>query len=160
MSRFLNLLRPRGTELPGETQQIALKEFPQAMQESGLRWWKPDMDVPLHGRRLLIGVATYSLADMRLLDLVEGYRQSVGSQPPGRGRGILNIDVIDVAACRRPSDFATYIPGITKVFATPVVGLWEEGALQKALSGAQARELISSLCNFSLPTDRPVESAG
>lgn len=79
----------------------------------------------------MIGVATYSLDELRLLDVLE----SKLSNQAGRSE---TIHLFDVSACSEMGDFELYIPAIGKVFQTPVVGLWEDGVLRYKAQGASA----------------------
>ncbi|MFO0841710.1 MAG: hypothetical protein U0797_04810 [Gemmataceae bacterium] len=69
----------------------------------------------------MIGVATWSVQDMRWLDALSGW----ATLHPN----LVRIDVFNVAECKSPQEFAHYIPEIGKVFNTPVVGLWFGGHL-------------------------------
>src|SRR5206468_3383246 len=70
MTAFYDLFLSRRDLMPGEQQRVIEQEFPGVVARSALRWWSPHSVVPASGTRLVIGVASYSDADMRLLDLV------------------------------------------------------------------------------------------
>jgi hypothetical protein len=103
---------------------------------------------------LLIGVATYSLGDLELLDQVQDF---LAKKPAMHD---LSVEVFDVSECRKHGDFKNYIPSLGKVFQTPVAGLWDRGELREQKTGAAARELILSVCNSSLTSEPPMEHAG
>jgi hypothetical protein len=118
----------------------------------------------------VIGVATYSGPDMRLLDLVqqavtrETARTMAGARAPteeapfgvlGLGQRLpepLRVEVFSVLACQSHEDFDLYVPGIGQVFQTPVVGLWVNGTLSEKCWGAPARDLVARVCGFD-PSD-------
>src|SRR5262249_27284589 len=103
--------------------------------ESRLHWWSPGNPVCERGKRLLIGVATYSEYDMRLLDLLD--------DALGESRcSSIHVDVFDVLDCPTMDDFDRYVPGVGIVLQTPVVGVWENGVLKDKGSGAPAREKL------------------
>ena len=72
-----------------EQQQKAREEFPSLVVQAGLHLWKPGDAIAEQGTRFLIGVGTYCLYDMRLLDaLVEA-----------RASGKTGKDRLDVFDC-------------------------------------------------------------
>jgi hypothetical protein len=81
----------------------------------------------------LIGVAPYSAYDLKLLEVLNELPLDPASD---------RIDVFDVLACQKQEDFEKYVPGIGKVFQTPVVGIWGNGKLEETNSGHSAREQL------------------
>ena len=113
-----------------------------------LRLWSPGDPVPSEGNRLLIGVATWSPYDMKLLDAVSETR------PPH-----LLVDVFTVTDFVSPGSFEPYVPGIANVFHTPVVGLWFNGRLVEKASGKAGRELVTRVCGLDLSdVERPLST--
>jgi hypothetical protein len=86
----------------------------------------------------LIGVATYSEPDLRLLDLLGEVLERGDENAP-------DIEVFNTLDCHSPDDFDKYIPGIGKVFQTPVVGAWQNGVLKAKASGQSARDLLGQM---------------
>jgi hypothetical protein len=85
---------------------------------------------------MLLGIAPYSLPDLELLDaLKESHRQNSTSSQ--------RVQVFDVLSCTNANDFDQYVPGIGRVYQTPVVGIWENGVLVQKATGLKARQLIS-----------------
>src|SRR5262245_12157703 len=132
MTHFSDL--PHSPALPavengllGEWQKQLDALFPVAVADSPLRLWAPGDPIPSTGRRLLIGVATWSAQDLALLD---GVADSLEIPAPG-----LTIEVFNVADCTSPAAFERYIPGISRVFHTPVAGVWSDGQLIESASG-------------------------
>jgi hypothetical protein len=115
--------------------------FPTIVSRSPLHLWSPGDPIPRQGNRLLIGVATWSASDMRLLDAIA---QALHERAPA-----LAVDVFNVAECRAPADFDRYVPGIGAVLQTPVVGLWSEGRLVEKASGFAGRELAARTCGLA-----------
>src|SRR5262249_50610849 len=103
---------------------------------SRLNWWRRGMQIPSQGKRLLIGVAPYSAADLQLLDATNEVLAQARGEP-------IRVDVFNVLECQSMADFDSYLPGIGPVYQTPVAGLWEEGVLRETASGRAARELIA-----------------
>jgi hypothetical protein len=113
--------------------------FPELVaRNSRLHLWEPDAPIPSTGRRLLIGVATWSGYDMALLDLLG--QETVSDS--------VRIEVFDTAQCHSQADFDRIIPGIGRVFHTPVVGLWVDGVLTENASGAAGRDLVARVCGL------------
>jgi hypothetical protein len=127
-----NAARPKAWE----DSDWADERFPEVVAESPFHLWQPGDPVPRQGLRLLIGVATWSGYDMRLLDVV--------AEAAADGRGE-TIEVFNTAECKDPRDFARYIPSRAKVLHTPVVGEWREGVLAWSGSGESAQEHVTRL---------------
>lgn len=122
---------------PAEAQDNARLQFPELVASSTLKLWKPGDPVHAEGVRILVGVAAdYSRPDLELLDQLHDAKLQ-------KRRGIFHIDVFNVSECRKMDDFEHYIPGIGKVYQTPVVGIWEMGHITQRSSGAEARVLLS-----------------
>lgn len=160
MNHFTQLFFSHPELSPGERQRAVERELPSQVDQSLLHWWSPEPP-PVH-RRLLIGFASYSRYDMRLLDLICGAlevsaqaRHHVAPAIPLGGFGLVRlppqparVGVFSVLDCKSQSDFDKYIPGIGSVLQTPVVGLWVDGVLQKRATGAAGRALIADELNF------------
>ena len=141
MIKFHDLLQPRDGLSVGELQESAKRSFPLLVDKSTFKSWSPGKPTSSQGKRLLIGVATYSEADLKLLDLLEEVLQ-------GRAENTLSIDLFNTLDCKSHDDFDNYIPGIGKVFQTPVAGLWENGVLKEKAWGKSARDLIAQVCQL------------
>lgn len=139
MNRFAELFRRRTAPPPGQIYADDRSAvFPEVVSHSPrLRLWDKNAGVPSSGRFLLVGVATWSGYDMKLLDVLES--------TPG---GPEVIGVFDTADCRSNEDFEARIPGIGTVFQTPVVGLWENGHLVASASGHAARKIAFEACSI------------
>lgn len=139
MNRFLELFRHHTAPPPG---QIYADDrsvlFPEVVSHSPrLTLWGKNDSVPATGRFLLVGVATWSGYDMKLLDALE--------QTPG---GPDAIGVFDTTDCQSNDDFEARIPGIGAVFQMPAVGLWENGMLVARGSGHEGREIAFRACGI------------
>src|SRR4051812_13634623 len=105
------------------------------VERYGLAWF-PDHPITARpGRRLVLGVAGWSIYDVRLLSFV---RDAVASnaQPD------LHVAVFDVDELPSSVELQRIFPGIGEVFHTPVAAYWEAGQLKEATSGFAARQLI------------------
>ncbi len=95
--------------------------FSAAVAGSPFHLWSPGDPIPERGTRVLLGVATWSGYDMRLLDVVDkAVTESTSAAP--------KVDVFNMADCKRPGAFQKYIPQLRQVFHSPVAGVWREGA--------------------------------
>ncbi|HKE55315.1 MAG TPA: hypothetical protein VKB46_01395 [Pyrinomonadaceae bacterium] len=135
MKTFLSLLD--GDAPPSQQQALASKELPQRLAESKLRNWSPGMPISGQGERVLIGIATWSIYDLKLLDSVQ---DSTVRFPTDRV-----IDVFDVDQCKSSEDFDLYVPGIGMVYQTPIVGVWRQGVKVSSAWGASGRELLKEI---------------
>jgi hypothetical protein len=124
------------------------RRFAAVVEQSAFQLWRPGQPIPRHSVRLLIGVATGSGYDMRLLDVIE--------ERMGRGPSALpQVDVFDVADCPRPEDFQRYIPTLRDVSETPVAGIWFGGQLTWRGQGQPARDQIARM--FGAASNQIVE---
>ena len=138
MNRFVDLLN-QASALPISEQTAFLRQkAAQMLQANGFKFLTLEETTPEPSSQMRIGIAPYSHADLELLD--ELAEEAVH----GRLLPRINIDIFDVLSCQRMSDFDRYIPGITPVYQTPVVGIWENEVLAKSASGARARQLIQN----------------
>jgi hypothetical protein len=110
-------------------------KLPEALSGSHLNYWRLDDSVPNAGCRTLIGIAPYALPDLQLLDSLE---RALSKKSNSAER----IDVLDVLTCTTTDDFERCLPGVGRVFQTPVVGFWKNGNLKQEASGAPACQLI------------------
>ena len=118
------------------------RRFPELVAASPFRLWRPGEPVAAKGFRVLIGVATWSGYDMRLLDaIVEAYSRYPLDLP--------TIDVFNIADCRNAEEFARYFPGQNEVVQTPVVGFWRDAQFYSFGQGHAARELVAGLFGFT-----------
>lgn len=128
MGKFEDLLRLNNHLPPGEQQRLAREQFPSVAATTHMSMWSPGESFPTNGNRILIGVATYSLYDLDLLDALDS--QLLGNDA---------VQLFEVSSCSTMDDFEKFIPGIGKVFQTPVIGFWKDGELIYHAQGALAR---------------------
>jgi hypothetical protein len=133
-------LRRTGLAVSEENDR-ARQLFPVLIEQSHLHVWNPGD--PISGaRRLLIGVANWSLYDLSLLDVLD--------QVVAEGcYGVDRIDVFNLDQVER-GDFEDYIAGLGKVVGTPLAGFWEDGILGDKGFGWRAFRLISDLVGVAL----------
>jgi hypothetical protein len=165
MTAFHDLYTSHQDLLPGEQQAAVEREFRALLEKVPLYWRVAGAPVSPAAKSLVLGVATHSEADMRLLDLVadalmkqEARRLNVLAQRqvsvPGAVGFIqgppapLRVEVFSARDCRTHEDFARYIPGIGKVYQTPAVGFWVDGELREKAWGAPGRALVARVCGF------------
>lgn len=133
-------LRQTGLPIHKENDR-AERLFPELVERSHLHLWRPG-DSIAGGRRLLVGVATWSLYDLSLLELLD---RVVKEGCPGMDRiDVFNLDRVELGVLER------YIAHLGKVVGTPVAGLWEDGILGETGFGWRAITLISGLLGVKL----------
>src|SRR5438045_3293522 len=82
------------------------RQFPATVAEGPFRLWRPGDAVSSAGVRVLVGIATWSGYDMRLLDLIaEGLGGAAGTV----------VEVFNTSDCRQHADFKKYIPDMGNV---------------------------------------------
>jgi hypothetical protein len=111
------------------------------VQRLGLAWLPDASEASASARRLVLGVAAWSIYDVRLLALV-GESVASGVQPD------LRVVVFDVDEVPTSQGLQQLLPGVGEVFHTPAVGYWEGGELRETASGFAARELVGRLFGF------------
>ena len=139
MGRFRDLLDANVHLPPGEQQRLACELFPATVARTRMSMWSPGESLPMKGMRLLIGVATYSLYDLDLLDALD-------SSPLGDDI----VQLFEVSSCSTMDDFEKFIPGTGKVLQTPVLGFWQDGELTYHTQGALARRWVRDRYSLSL----------
>ena len=132
MNTFASLLQPQPGELPGDTQRRAHEAFPARLAASQLDAWAPS-DVAASGSVLVIGAATWSPHDLRLLDLLNSPTRSA-SMP-------VRVAVFDVDACPA-EELPQRVPLRVRPLMNPVVGWWQDGRLVEAACGFAGRTLV------------------
>ena len=136
MTIFSDLLNSSSDLAPGQQQQRAAEQFPLLVQSSHMELWQPGRDLPANGAEVVwIAVGSYSVHDLELLDAIEAKLTLKGRNE--------TIYLFDVSAFPAFKDFEKYLPGIGRVYQTPVVGSWNNGVLKERLSGAVARAWLS-----------------
>lgn len=135
MSTFISLLPGVEFGPVGAEQEHAGRCLPNAVRSSRLCWWPDRQEVPVDGRALVVGVAPYSRADLRLLDALD---EALEREAGGR----LHVQVFSVLDCRGNRDADRFIPGLGVFFQTPLVGVWEDGQLRAKGWGKLARDLV------------------
>jgi hypothetical protein len=146
--RFQDLLSSVESGSPAEQQHRAARQFPDEVRAHGMRLWRPGDSYNSTGVRILVGVAAgYSLYDLQLMDDLD----------LGIHRGRLSsvaLDVFDMSAIETQHELEAYIPGITPVNQTPVLGIWTDGVLRERLQGFSAKQrLLSIIAPRSLQLD-------
>ncbi len=130
-----NSLRP----VPETDPTWADREFQALVTDSPFQLWRPGDPIPQQGDRLLIGVATWSGYDMRLLDVIA---EALSRRDPSH---VPVVDLFNTADCKQHRDFKEYVPKLRAVFHTPVVGLWRNGRLDESREGYEARDLTARM---------------
>lgn len=119
---------------PGEQSAYVSSKLPEVLSDTKIAIWEPVSA----GRRptdlVLIGLAPYSLPDLQLVDAV--------AQSLGAGAAAPDVQVFNILTCKSMQDIKLRIPGVGKVYQTPVVGIWERGTLVKTAKGAEAARLL------------------
>ena len=121
-----------------EQQNFAADQLLVLLDKSNFHSLKSKKSILKKGKHLLLGIASYSVSDLELLD-------TLNNAIMNKTLKIDRVDVFDVRNCRRMEDFEKYIPSIGKVYQTPVIGIWENYFLKKKLWGYSARELLTKM---------------
>ena len=131
---FFNLHRSRPDLGHVEGQRLAEAQFPSLLEQSHMEMWQSGDALPPPGDQVIwLGVAVWSLYDMELLDVLEA---KLVQEPLKERIWVFDTDSFDRL------DFEKLLPGIGKIFHTPIVGSWNQGVLEERLSGAKAREWL------------------
>lgn len=131
---FAALLDPNPSLPPGEEQRRASNLLPVVVSRSGMHWLPAPETPNGTADKLVVGVATWSGRDLKLLDELTHFAAS----HPG-----IRISVFDVD--RIGGEFERFIPGVGEVLQTPVVGRWSGGVLVESGTGQAGREIARNL---------------
>jgi hypothetical protein len=135
MTMFHELLDNPNRCEPGPLQSAARRRFPSIVQKSHLGQRDPGDAIPSSGKYAIIGIATYSPDELRLLDEVETAYPRWGTTS--------RVAVFDVMECKDMEDVKKHIPAFATVVQTPVVALWDGGKLVSAQTGLRmTREVL------------------
>lgn len=106
--------------------------------------------MPSDSDRILLGVAVWSRYDLELLDGLTVTLTEHSQLPP-----IYVFDVDVVVESKGVDAFELYVPGIGKVYHTPIVGIWQNDVLRARASGYNGRELLAetALLKSFCPSD-------
>jgi len=139
---FLALLASREHLPAGEKQRLAQIDFPSAVERSKLNLWKPGDAIQKEGRRLLVGIATYSGLELTMLDTINCVLTSAkGPQ--------IRVDVFDCDLVDGRENLDLYVPGLHPILHTPIAGLWIDSQTATQCCGFDARKFVGSL--FEVP---------
>jgi len=138
MGRFRDLQHVKDHLPPGDQQLLRSELLPSVVANTRMSMWSPGESFPATGARILIGVVTWSLYDLDLLDTLD---QSTFDHD--------TVHVFDLDSCATQSDIENYIPGIGKVCQTPVLGYWQDGQQLHREQGAAARDWLRN--RYTLP---------
>jgi hypothetical protein len=131
MKRFASLLTFSPGQNPEAAQKQAQANFANEVRQSRLLLRIPNTPLPQTGICLILGVATYALPELSLLDEIDA---SLGG---GNGTAP-TVHVFNVLDCPDMAAFRQYIPGLDTVFETPILALVVNGQIVKQVSGLAA----------------------
>lgn len=120
---------------PEDQARYITSRLAETLEGSPVSLWRVGDPIPSAGQRTLLGIAPYSLPDLQLLDAL---RETLERKPDRQG----TVQIFDVLNCATMGDLDAYIPGIGRVYQTPVVGIWEKGVVVQKGCGAKARLFI------------------
>lgn len=151
MTQFADLISPsylvkgesnrKEFSAPAIQQREAADRFPQLVTRRGMCLWS-DSERSKYEVRIVIGVSTASQYDMTLLDELRPYI------PFFKASGI-RIEVFNAYHFETLEEYEQRVPGIGKVFHTPVIGIWEKGVLTEKASGAAGRDVLQRFLSAS-----------
>ena len=123
---------------PGEEQRRARASFPSVAADSLLCLWKTGDGVPLTGKRLLIGAASFAPSDLHLLDSLNAFLSAHPSND-------VKVDIFDLATPGDPEDLKLYFPCANPRISRPLGGLWIDGAMVQHTGGTDVVALLTDV---------------
>ena len=123
----------------------AREEFPKLVAKSNLFYGTPDLSEPNIPNRWLIALApTFSLLDMRFADILNDIA-------PHLDRSVWRLEIFDIDDAVRVRPLWEYFSDLTDTWATPVAGVWTNGAhVQNWIGTAAINQVLQSL---GIPTN-------
>jgi hypothetical protein len=135
--KFSDLLQSKLATNLAEQQREAAKLFPVAVESSNFKLWKANNWQSEMRSRLVIGAATYVPAELALLDRI--------NERLSKDSGSMAVEVFNFLDCANQEDVDIRVPGIARVYQTPIVGLWKDHEFRQSEQGTKARELLRQL---------------
>jgi len=137
VTAFSDLLAQQPGRSVGEIQADAAQKLGAMLRSAGIPVREPDGRIPLQGRHLILGVASFSTVDLQLLD-------ELAQALDGSRADAQRVAVFDLQQCRDQHDVARYLPGaFGPVWNTPVLGIWDNGSLARRIDGvAGCRQML------------------
>jgi hypothetical protein len=125
---------------PGPLQRDVRHRFPSIIQKSHLEQHVPGSPIPNSGKYIVIGVASYSRDELRLLDdLDAAYPEWANAS---------RVGVFDVLDCKDMNDMRRHLPIFMMVAQTPVVALWDNGNLVASQTGLRMTHEVLQSAGF------------
>ncbi|HRH42481.1 MAG TPA: hypothetical protein PKY82_12715 [Pyrinomonadaceae bacterium] len=132
MGKFSDLLFY--PEKPLQAQARADEKLPSMLSNSNLNLWRLGDRLKIKGTRYVLGIAVWSLYDLRLLDaLDEALSQTESNE---------RVDVFSIDSCQSHEEIRGYVPNLEKILHPPVVGVWQDGKQIKQASGYAGRKIL------------------
>lgn len=117
-----------------EAQRRAELALPFILAKSNLHLWNIGDAVLPHSIRFLIGVATWSLSDLRLLNALNAVLLNE--------KRTERVDVFNLDVCQTQTDILAFVANLDKVYQSPVVGVWYDGEQIKQACGYDGRQIL------------------
>ena len=132
MSKFEKLLFGSGNS--ADVQYRADQELPLLLAKSNLHFWRLGDAIVSTGTRFLVGVAVWSLYDLRLLGALNAAFSDANRAE--------RVDVFNFGSCQTQEDILAFVPHLNEVAHTPIVGVWSDGLQIQQASGYAGRSLL------------------
>lgn len=111
------------------------QRFPLLVEKSPFQMWEPGKSTCTKGKRILLGIAPqWNLQDLQYLDSLAKLMAHFGVTE--------RVEVFDASDLCSYVEIAQYIPTLEKPKGYPLVGIWQNGHLQKVDSNYSARRLV------------------
>jgi hypothetical protein len=135
--KFSDLLQSKLAMNPAEQQREAAKLFPVAVKSSNFKLWTAKNYQLEMRSRFVIGVATYVPVELALLDRI--------NEKLSKDSGSMAVEVFNFLDCANQKDLDIRVPGIVRVYQTPIVGFWKGHEFRQSEQGVKARKLLCQL---------------
>ena len=104
------------------------------LAKSNLHFWNLGDAIVSNGTRFLLGVVTWSLYDLRLLDAL--------NLALSEGNRTEHIDIFNLDSCQTKEEVLLFVPNLGKMIHPPVVGVWRDGQQVQQNWGAAGRDIL------------------
>jgi hypothetical protein len=145
MNKFIDLLNNNNFSKPEDQEEWAENIFPSEIANSNFSLWTLGDDVPDKETRYLLGVALWDIENLKLLDSIE-------SQLSGNKSSKVCLQVFSISKLNDKNELEKYIPTIlstsSPVIHPPVLGIWENGILQKTAFGSAVKGILFEELNI------------
>lgn len=110
------------------------REFSFRLTKSNLHLWNLGDPIVSEVTRILVGIVTWSVYELRLLD-------ALNEALSGENR-TERVDIFDLDLFPTQEKISAFVPNIGRIIHPPIVGIWQDGKQILQASGPAGRDIL------------------